>query len=378
MDRNAPISIAAAVLVSVIGVFALMIMPLVVGVMVDKLGFTLQQATNIIVAEVAGGALASILAVFWIGRVNWRFAIIGAVAVVIIGNVISTYQTDANTLTLIRFLTGLFGQGTAFALSLAIIGGTRDVDRNFAFVIASQVGFGVLALLSLRPLVDAYDSIGGMYLPLAAFAAATLLLVARLPTGAEVHADGQGPQATGSIMLPVVGLIIMLIWCSGLGAIWNFMERIGVAGGLESTTALQALAISSAVAITGALAASALAGRIGRVVPVTVALVMQIVMIFLLQGDLSFGELALKASVFQVFWNLTGPFIMGSIAASDPSGKISVLIPAAQTSGFFVGPAVVGIFLADGNLVPANYVAIACCAIALVMFIPLAARIKSA
>ena len=74
-------------------------------------------------------------------------------------------------------------------------------------------------------------------------------------------------------MLPVVGLIVMLIWCSGLGAMWAFVAQIGVANGLDPVLAQQALAISSGVAIVGAFAAAALAGKgVNRFVPVIVAL----------------------------------------------------------------------------------------------------------
>lgn len=378
MDRNAPISIAAAVLVSVIGVFALMTQPLVVGVLVDKLDFTLQQATLVIVAEVAGGALASIAAIFWIGRINWRTAVAGAVVVVIVGNAISVFQTDATVLTVLRFLTGFFGQGTAFALGLAMIGGTKQVDRNFAFVIAAQVGFGVLAFISLRPIVDAVGGIGGIYVPLAVLAAVTLLLLKHMPEAAAAREGFAAGEAGASRALPIFGLIVMVIWCSGLGAVWNFMERIGVAGGLESASALQALALSSFVAILGALAASAMAGKVGRILPVSVALLMQIVMIWLLQGQMAWAEFAIKASIFQIFWNMTGPFIMGAIASSDTSGKLSVLIPASQTSGFFIGPTIAGAFMASDSLAPATFVGMACCAIALVIFVPLAMRLKAA
>jgi len=375
MDRNAPISIAAAVLVSVIGIFALMTQPLVVGVLVDKLDFTIQQATNVIVAEIGGGALASILAIFWVQKINWRVAIVFAVAVVLGGNILSSFQTDATTLTILRFLVGFLGQGTAFALSLAIIGGTKDPDRNFGFVIAAQVGFGVISFMTLRPIVEATGGIGGVYVPLAGFAAATLVLIGKVPTAAEVHAHAGGTGAPASIALPVVGLIVMVIWCSGLGAIWNFMERIGVAAGLESSAALQALALSSAIAITGALAATALAGRLGRLAPVSLALVVQMVMIYLLQGQMSWMEFALKASIFQIFWNLTGPFIMGAIATSDRTGRIAVLIPASQTSGFFIGPIIAGSMMTGESLAPANITAIVCCLIALIVFVPLALRL---
>lgn len=377
MDRNAPISIAAAVLVSVIGVFALMTQPLIVGVLVDAMGFSIQEATQVIVAEIFGGALASLLALFWINRINWRLAVAVAVGVVVIGNTLSVFQTSVEALTLLRFLTGFLGQGTAFALGIAMIGGTKQVDRNFAFVIAAQVAFGVVALLTLRPIVESVGGIGGVYIPLAALAAAILLLLGKMPTEPAPFDFGGGDAPVVSMWLPIGGLIVMVIWCSGLGAVWNFMERIGVAGGLEPTTALQALAISSTVAIVGALAASALAGKIGRLLPVSIALLAQMVMIWLLQGQLSFAEFAIKASVFQIFWNLTGPFIMGAIAASDPTGRFSVLIPASQTSGFFVGPSVAGLFLTGESLLPANITAIACCALALVLFAVLAGRLKA-
>jgi hypothetical protein len=171
----------------------------------------------------------------------------------------------------------------------------------------------------------------------------------------------------------------LLIWCCGLGAIWAFIERIGVAGGLDSVVALRSLSVSTAVAIVGALGAAALAAKgIGRFLPVTIALLVQIIFAWLLQGEITFLELIIKASIFQVFWNLTGPFLMGAISASDTGGKVAVLIPAAQTSGFFIGPTIAGLFMADAGLSAANWTAVVCCAIALVIFIPLSARLKAA
>jgi len=101
-------------------------------------------------------------------------------------------------------------------------------------------------------------------------------------------------------------------------------------------------------------------------------------MAWFLQGQMDWVEMVIKASIFQIFWNMTGPFFMGAIAASDKGGKISVLIPAAQTSGFFIGPAIVGMFLESTGLVAVNYITIAFCALSLVIFVPLSARLKAA
>ena len=379
MDRNAPISIVAAIVVSIVGVFALMTQPMIIGVYAEALQFTEQQGTLIVIAEIAGGALASILAMFWIGKVNWRVAIIFALACVIGGNLVTGMLTDANTITMLRFAVGFLGQGTAFAVGISMIGATSDPDRNFGFVIAGQVAFGVIALVSLPALASKYQSVGGMYLPLAGLAVLAFAVVRFIPDGMELHEQSGGEQPQSSLALPLTALVAMLIWCCALGAMWTFIAQIGIQGGVDQLQAYGALSISSAVAITGSLAAATLAAKgINRFLPVTIALLAQMGMAWLLQGEMNFTEMVIKASVFQIFWNMTGPFFMGAIAATDSGGKISVLIPAAQTSGFFIGPAIVGMFLESVGLVAVNYVTIGFCAVSLAIFIPLSARLKAA
>ncbi|MCP4001085.1 MAG: MFS transporter [Gammaproteobacteria bacterium] len=379
MDRNAPSAIYAGIFVSVVGVFALMIMPIVPGVLMAELGFSKEVAAGVISAEVGGGALASILAMFWIAKINWRAAALTSIVVVIVGNFISVYITDPSLLTMVRFLVGFLGQGTAFAIGISLIGSTSDPDKNFGFVIAAQVAFGVLALLTLQRFVNAFDSIGGIYLPLGVVALMGLFLIGKLPVGFDALPEQHAEQKSSSVFLPIVGLIVMLIWCSGLGAMWTFVGQIGVANGLEPVLAQQALAISSAVAIVGAFSAAALAGKgVNRLIPVIVALFIQMVMAWFLQGQMSWIELAIKASIFQIFWNMTGPFIMGAIASADTGGKVSVLIPAAQTAGFAIGPMIAVAFMTEGSLIAANYTTIIFCAVALLVFIPLAIRLKTA
>ena len=130
MDRNSTASIVAAIVISVVGVFALMIMPMIIPTYMGVLGFTEQQSSTIMIAEVGGGALASIAAIFWINKVNWRLAATVALAVVIVGNLLTAMSTDSGTITWIRLAVGFLGQGTAFAIGISMIGNTSDPDRN--------------------------------------------------------------------------------------------------------------------------------------------------------------------------------------------------------------------------------------------------------
>lgn len=377
MATDKPLTIAAAVALSCIGVFGLLPQPIFLGALQDYLGFSNQQASLITASEVIGGAIASILAAFWIRRISWRTAALTGIVVVIAGNIASTLASSESSLLALRFLVGLLGEGTCFAVAIAMISETRETDRNFAFSIAAQVAFGVMAFAAL-PYAVAQWSIAGILIPLAALAGLIALLLPAVPPGSsrESAAGGSGPAASPAPAL--AALATLLVWCIGLGGIYAFEERIGVAAGLEPTSVGSGLALAVAVGFLGALAASWVADRWGRILPVATALAVQVGAILLLQGEMSWTRFALTASVFHFFWNFTGPYLMGTVAGNDATGRIAVLMPAAQTGGFAIGTAIAGSQMAADSWTAANLVGAAGCTIALVMFVPIALRMRTA
>jgi len=376
MQVDKPNTIIAAVALSCLGVFGILAAPIFTNILGVSLQLDADQIGLIIFAEILGAALASILASFWIQKANWRLAAGFAVVTLILINFVSGLQSDATVLAGLRFLAGFLGEGTAFAVAIGIINSSRNPDRLFGFSIAAQVSIGVLTLLVLPGLGELYG-IQGVLWPLGALAIIVLPMVFWVPTKSpkQVGADASTP-VTGSAMPAIVTLTVLLIWCTGLGAVWAFLINIGVAGGLENTAAGQALAISTTIGISGALAASALAGRGGRLVPVGIALLVQIGAIMLMQGEMSFLRFTATCAVFQVFWNFTGPYLMGMVAASDKTGRISVLIPVAQTGGFALGPAIAGGMMVGDSLTAANNVGSIGIFIALVIFVPTVLRIN--
>ncbi|MEO7385886.1 MAG: hypothetical protein ABIX37_02990 [Gammaproteobacteria bacterium] len=375
MAADKPTTIVTALLLSCVGVFAIMAGPIMTEALVGSLGYSPDVAGRVFAVEALGTALAPLAATLWMGKVRWRTAAILAILVVVAGNVASSSVTSPGALTALRFAVGFLGEGTAFTLAIGIISATAQKDRNFAFLIAAQVVLGVLCFLLLPLPKD--GGIGGVLLPLAGFALLTLATVGWIPQPGAT-AGYQAAAGTGGSAGPAfAALAVMLIWCTGLGAIWAFVKLIGSSAGVDPAQVGVALGISTGVATAGALAASWLGDRIGRIIPVTVALLVQVAMIALLQGQMSFVQFAVTAAVFQIFWNLTGPYLMGTIALSDNTGKVSLLIPTAQIGGFFLGPVIASLFLApDAGFGPANTVAIVCCLAALALFIPTALRLN--
>lgn len=370
-----PRAITAAILLSCLGVLAIMLMPILNAAFVGT-GLAEGSAAGITAAEALGTALACLAAAFWIQRVDWRLAAAVAVIVIIAGNALTATTTGFAGLLVLRFLIGFLGGGTAFAVAMSMLGSTTQKDRNFALAIAAQVLVGVLAFQLNLP--RAIWGVPGVVLPVAVFAAVVVLAIPWVPRHIKPDATaGQaGPAQANPIPgLALVALGVMLVWCTGLGAIWAFVQLIGEAGGIEAVRVGQILGVTTLIGTLGALAAAWLAGRAGRIAPVTIALVVQILMISLLQGELGWLRFLATAATFQIFWNLTGPYIMGTIALADTSGRASVLIPAAQIGGFFLGPVIVGGLLTGQGLAPANAVAITCCLLALIFFIPTALRL---
>ncbi|MDP2324459.1 MAG: hypothetical protein Q8N51_10560 [Gammaproteobacteria bacterium] len=380
MSADKPTTIATAALLSCIGVAALLAAPIMTATLAASLGLPAAAAGKIVAVEALGTALAPLAATFWMGRIRWRTAAIFAILVVVAGNIASSYQTSADALTGLRFAVGFLGEGTAFTLAIGIISKTSEKDRNFAFLIAAQVILGVLCFLLLPMSLPGFEDggVGGVLLPLAGLALVTLTTLGWIPppvapTAQPADAAGRGGGAGPAFL----ALGIMLIWCTGLGAIWIFMKLIGASAGIDPDRVGPALAITTGVGTLGALMASWLADRVGRIIPVTVALLVQVGMIALLQGEMSFLQFVITAAVFQIFWNLNGPYLMGTIALSDNTGKVSLLIPTAQIGGFFLGPIIAGRFLTAGEgFGPANTVAIACCLLALALYIPTAIRLN--
>jgi predicted MFS family arabinose efflux permease len=374
MSADKPTTIISALLLSCVGVFAIMAGPIMTEVLVGSLGLSAKSAGQIFAVEALGTALAPLAATLWMGRVRWRTAAIVALLIVIAGNIVSSYQTTAGALTVLRFAVGFLGQGTAFTLAIGIISSTTQKDRNFAFLIAAQVVLGVLCFLLLPLPKDA--GVSGVLLPLAGLALLTLATVGWVPQPTAAAGSHGAAGGGGSVGPAFIALAVMLIWCTGLGSIWAFVKLIGSSGGIDPAQVGVALGISTGVATLGALAAAWLGDRIGRIIPVTVALLVQVAMIMLLQGQMSFLQFAVTAAVFQIFWNLTGPYLMGTIALSDNTGKISLLIPTAQIGGFFLGPVIAGQFLKGQGFGPANTVAIICFLLALALFIPTAMQLN--
>ena len=377
MNNKETPQVTAAILLSCAGIFMVFGMPFFVGGLISELGFTQAQANLISSAEIAGMALSSLLGAAWIGRFNWRHVALFALFAVLAGNLLSFYVENFQVLVATRFITGLVGHGTAFALGVAAIGNTSQPDRNFGFTIASQVAMGALTALIVPKTIAIYG-IAGMCAPAAILAVVAMAFIPRLATSGHAQTpDSNQSKRTGILILPLLGLLVMIIWQMGVGPFFNNLVPYGISIQLDPSEIGTALFLSTGLSIIGPLTASALANKINRKIPVCIALTIQLLIILSFQGDITWIGFTIRAILFQTAWNFTGPFLMGMIANLDESGRYSVLIPASQLGGIALGHAVIASLVQGSNLVLVNYFCAGAIFLSIFLFIMVAGKIKN-
>ena len=376
MSNKETNQIIAAILLSCAGVFMVFGMPFFVGGLISELGFSQAQANLISSAEIAGMALSSLLGAVWIGRFNWRHIAMFGLLAVLGGNILSCYVDNFQVLVATRFITGLLGHGTAFALGVAAIGSTSQPDRNFGFTIASQVVMGALTALIVPKTIAIYG-IAGMCAPAAILAVIAMAFMPRLATSGHAQSPDSGQsKKTGILILPLLGLLVMIIWQMGVGPFFNNLVPYGISIELDPSDIGTALFLSTGLSIIGPLTASVLANKINRNIPVCIALTIQLLIILSFQGDITWIGFTIRAILFQTAWNFSGPFLMGMVANLDESGRYSVLIPASQLGGISLGHAVIASLVQGNNLVLVNYFCAGAIFLSVFLFIMIAGKMS--
>ena len=332
-----------------LGPAAIILMPMIVGGLIDSYGFSEQQAANIASMEGMGLVVASVLAAAWIRRVSWVKALFTSLLLYAILNAVSANLGDFMPLLLVRFLTGLAG-GSLFSITIAALGDNHEPDRAFGFAQAVQ-GAMMLAGFSAAPYLLQAWSVSALYYMLAGASVLMLLTLFRFPSHGLKRTESEelNVRESHNSLLIWLGLAASVIFFVNVFGFWAFVERIGQAAGLPANTIGLALGVSQILAIAGALAAVLASDRYGRYLPLLIVLIGQSMALFALMGK--FGPVAyfVSAGAFQALFIVAVSYQMGAIAKLDIKGRFLVMMTAAQGLGAAFGPSIAAALIGEGN-----------------------------
>jgi len=343
-------------LVYPLGAAAIILMPMLVGGLIDDFGFSEREAGYIAAAEGMGLVVASLAAALWIRKISWtKMLFIGFISTASL-NVLSANLHEFPTLLISRFAAGMTG-GTVFAVTVAALGDNKQPDQAFGI---AQVVQGALMFVAFAsaPYILVKWTVSGLYYMLAFASVVMMLSLWRFPSAgaARVHTDG-GDTAESYTALIWIGLVASFLFFANIFGFWTYIERVGQAAGLATETIGWALGLSQFAAIAGAGIAAVAGDRYGRTLPLLVSLVGLVTTLWLLAGQFGSFTFYLGAGLFQALFVLANSYQLGVIAKIDIKGHFLVLVTGFQGLGAAIGPAVAASLIHEGDYSQINLVA---------------------
>ena len=328
------IAVSASKFVSVVG---LLIMPVQIGAMIDGLG--LGEAKIGFLATLEFSALGAGLVFVAINPLKTsalRYALMG-VALIVTGQVASALVTEYGVLTALRFIAG-FGAGLAnAAATVTIAANFKEPERTagYAFGLVYLAG-GALYLAS--PYMTAYGFHKGVFLSLAVVVIVFSPLLFALP---DTPLKKKKRTATGTdTILSVSALLLFtaeVFLMIGMGAAWAFGERMGLAVGLTGHEIGFYFACTMIASIIGSLFTGWLGTRLGRTLPFVICTVLVAACCYFMANPgiaLVYVICLLSFQMFQAFFI---PFLIGTGAALESSGRLSAAVVAVEIFSFGAG-----------------------------------------
>src|SRR5690606_19666509 len=166
------VTLCALVAFAAITPLALLVAPALAAQLGMELGIGPSQIGTYFFVENGAFSAASLLSLYWLGRVNVRVVGLIALAVFIVGNFATPLVLpDYTGLLLIRAFTG-FGGGTLMVLSMISAQDAENPDRVFGYWVVGQLVAGAVGL-ALLPYLFSTFGLQSFYIILGAV---TLLL----------------------------------------------------------------------------------------------------------------------------------------------------------------------------------------------------------
>lgn len=311
-----------------------------------RLSLDPEQLGTLAAADSAGIAITSLCGPLWIARINLRACMIFGILICVTLNVITAHAPSYHAVLATRFVVGLFGEGVLATVGIKVLGMVRNVDRGFAIALTAAVAFGAGVIAAAATLERLFPTIGVLG-PLIASAAITVLCVQWFSNTLPATSAVDLPVSPGTGTRPVIlALVAQAIWFAGPGAFWAFAEEIATRKAVAADSVELALSIGELAGLVGSLLAAWLGHRWGRLRPIIAASIGMALAAELYMYSATAAMFAMALSVFYALWNFCVVYQLTLVSSLDRTGRIAVVMPAAQVFGLSIGPFATGIWVA--------------------------------
>lgn len=323
----------------------LMMAPAVASQLASQLQLGPVDIGNLFSAELGAMSLATLPALFWLPRVNWRSAAWLAVAIFIIANLLSATTINYPLLLALRFVSALAG-GSLMILCLSAAATLPNPDRAYGLWVMGQLALGAVGLM-VMPTLFAHFGIAACYVGLALLMALCAPLARCFPQRQQNARPASAPTAPGPRRgRAALGIIATLAFYISLSGVWTFVGQIARQSGIDAQQSGTIFAIATLLGVAGAGSASLIGRRLPRARLLLASFAMMMAAMLLLLNNPALARFASAALLFKFSWTFILPFILATLADIDHSGKLMNATNLVIGGGLAIGPALAGQLIA--------------------------------
>jgi len=364
--------VAAAVYAGVVALLVVNVLPALVNVIALALKWDDRALGLLASADVAGITLGSLLGIPIVKRRTMRAVIFGGVATLAAADVACAIAHAEVAVVGFRFI-----GGTASGLILAgcyALYSYVNPQRNFAAFSIGQMVSGFVGVTAL-PLLTRELGWQSAFYSLAIGTALALPLSLWLPA----HSYGRGAAAisahreghsSGWVWAAVAGIVLYVI---GEGAVWTFMERMGMSSGISEHDVNLAVSACTLAGVFGAVATMFPSRRLGVLAPLVLSALLSVASVFVMQTASPALFIAALCG-FTFAWLAFATVQFAVIAAADRAGTATISMSTAWYAGFTIGPYLSGALVDKYGFVPVQVLGIGGVLLALLSLLPLRPR----
>ena len=331
-----------------ISILPLLILPTMVGALVDYAGFSEPNAGWAAAVGAAGSAFTAIAVALRIRHLDpQRLAVIGLIMLATFDGA-SALVTDLPgwLFLVLRTLSGV-GSAAAYAAVMASFAAMPNSERGYGVFVVFQFALSAIGLY-LLPMALPTIGAGGMYLGLAAAAVIGLSQVRPV-----IRRSAQVAETAVELrmLLKPAAVLVML----GIGLFetannmhFTYAERIGVSFSIPGFRIGEILGIATVLGIPAGLAVVWLGDRYGELRPILIALAIAIVGLILLNNFSGTAVYTIAMCALSVAWAFGLPFFQAFEARLDPGGSVVVAGGFFTSAGAALGPALAAMLVGPG------------------------------
>ncbi len=336
-----------------IGALVFNILPILLSLIGERKNFSDSQLGDLGSSYFIGFMVITVLAMFWVRRVNWRRTVNFSLLCSVLLFAAIPQLESFGVIALCLFALGVV-MAFIYTPVFTYLGDTDEPDRAMGVSVVLQVGLAALVAFAIPVLIAPYFGFQGSMYFLSLICGLSLLLSRFIPESGRFSFKQAGLRdclvaIKGAEFVPKLGLLAMFVFFLGLTGLWAFIDRIAQAGGLSAEAAGSAISVALLLGgLTGLI--PALMGQWpSRFIMLLSGSLLLAVSMVLLMRPMTALSVTFALVLLNSGWNFTVAYGSAMVAESDGSGFLLPMLPATISVAAMLAPAIGGRLLEFGG-----------------------------